>query len=276
MAITVDYKRVPGYPREEVTRNGARVIDRLRCDYTDRITLIKELLGFSIGGVLHVPHKYDPVDDTLESLYASTAEAEPIIGLESSTGNYKKAIVTVRYETPSYDVDLPQEEGETTYVTESLEPAAEFATLGRSGLYFGTVGGGDQKGLEELGMESPSKIIRMIDWVYTIHWMPFIPAAVWTHIGTVNSAAIFSHTLGKLFPAETLLCSNPTLTRQFTSEGIGAWEITWRFTYRPEGWNKFPRTDNAGSGGMNFENLRDVSGNAIPIYDLANFGALIY
>ena len=148
--------------------------------------------------------------------------------------------------------------------------------LTKKDLYFGTTGGGDQVPLENTGMEAPAKIMRMVDWVYTIHWLPFLPAAVWTHIGTVNNAAIWSLTLGKLFEQETLLCGNPSLTRQFTSEGIGAWEITWRFTYRKEGWNKFPRTDNAGAAGINMEHIRTEAGIAIPFYELKNFGELIY
>ncbi len=263
MAITVAYSRIPGYPRESVSRESVTVVDKLQCDWTDRITLAKELAGFVVGGVLHRPHEYDAGEEPLYRVYAKTVDIDPIIGLDSG-GEYTKAQLTVTYGTLSYDVDAPGEQGSTLYVTENLEPASEFITLPNNGLFWGT----DHKQLES--GESPAKIIRMVDWVYTIHHLGFIPAWIWTHPGTVNNAAITSWELGKSFAAETLLCGNPSLSREITSEGATAWTITIRMTYRAETWNKFPRPSAAG-GILTWEYVEDAGETNIPIYTLADF-----
>ncbi len=86
------------------------------------------------------------------------------------------------------------------------------------------------------------------------------------------------------FPTETLLCGNPSASREIKSTGnIGnAWTITYRFTYKnngtiddPRGWNHFPRTDNADIGGINYEHLTDSNDANVPIYTLANFSTVI-
>jgi len=265
MAITVPYDRVPGYPREEFAPEGISVVDKFQCDYADRITLAREMLGFTVGSILHPPHEYDAVSERLRGVYAKKAEIEPHGGIDTN-GDYSKAFVTIHYATTEY------EEVGTIYVTEGIEPSAEFITLGRKGLYFGT--GATKVSLEDANVEAPARILRTLDWIYTIHRAPYLPTAIWTHIGCVNNAWVYSGPLNKLFLAETLLCGNPSPEREFTNMGIPVWTITLRFSYRPEGWNKFPRTDNAGAGGVNFESITDGT-NAIPIYPLADFSQLI-
>jgi len=271
MSITIAYERVPGFPREEITPEGISIVDKFQCAYADRVTLAKEMLGFVVGSTLHLPDEYDAGDEPLRYVYAKKAEMEPLGGIDTN-GDYSKAFVTIHYGTLNYDAELPDEAGTTVFVSEGIEPSAEFITLGRQGLYFGT--GATAVSLENANVEAPARVLRMIDWVYTIHRVPYLPSAIWTHVGCVNNAAVYSRTLNKTFAAETLLCGNPSLEREFTSAGVTAWTITFRFSYRPEGWNKFPRTDNAGAGGVNFEAITDGT-NAIPIYPLANFGQLI-
>ena len=94
----------------------------------------------------------------------------------------------------------------------------------------------------------------------------------------LNFKAIRSWTLGILFPAETLLCGNPTAVRNIhTISTPDTWTMTWRFTYKnngtlqvPYGWNHFPRTDTADADGIKYERITNGTDN-IPIYPLANF-----
>ena len=279
MAITVDYDELVGSPTEELTFSGAVVHRQLICDWADRLTLAKELLGWTVGGVLHPPDLYDPEgDEPLYSIYARDCTVEPFIAPSDVSGSsYKKAKLTVIYRTPEYTEAPPA--GETVYISESLEPAAEFLTLNRKGFYFGT--GASKVSLEENDLEAPAKIDRMIDWVYTIHRVPTLITAYFDLPGKVNNAAVYSRSLNITFPAETLLCGNPSLSREITSTGITAWTITFRFTYKnsgtiasPLGWNYFPRTDNADSGGINYEQITDGT-DAIPIYTLADFSTVV-
>ena len=74
----------------------------------------------------------------------------------------------------------------------------------------------------------------------------------------------------RTFPAETLLYNPPRLERDITTEGARAWRVTYRFTYRPEGWNKFPRR-----GYDTMETVYKAGGAALEVYDTGDFTELI-
>ena len=272
MAITVSYDRVPGYPQETLSRQEAGAVDQLQCAWADRITLAKELLGYSIGGVLYTPHEFDFGDDPIDNIFCKAVDIEPMggggraVSLDGS-GNPLKAILTATYGLLDYS---HPDEG-TVYVSESLEPAAEFLTLGEKDLWW------DNTQTESVTTsEVPGMIIRMIDWVYTIHFSAGIPDWVWTHPGTINNANVYSRELDKTFAAETLLCGNPSLSREVTFNGATAWTITARFTYRPETWNKFPHTDTTGA--LAFDTIYDKTtptGVAKEFYTPADFGSIV-
>jgi len=263
--ITVSYERRPGYPQEDMSYKEATIIDKLICAYADRITLAKQLLGFRIGSIIYSPHEYDAGDEPLANLFAKDVHIDPIIGLDGE-GSYTKAELTIRYQHFTYSLTPP--EGETVYVSESLEPASEFLTLSHEGLYW------DNAQAEPLdSTAAPAKIIRMMDWVYTIHQISSIPSWVWTHPGAVNAASTKSKELNKTFAAQTLLCGNPSLSREITSEGTTAWTITVRLTYRIDGWNKFPHTEE--NGALSMDTIYDGAGAAKTFYATANFGNII-
>lgn len=263
MATTVAYDRVPGYPKESITRSGSIVTDMMQCEWTDRIALAKELLGFTIGSILYKPDEYNAGDDALLGLYCSNVVTDPVVGLDLATGDYKKARLTVTYENPDYDIDnVP--DGSTVYVTESLEPSAEFLTLSEKGLYWS-----DDEDVE--ANDAPQKIVRMMDWVYTKHSITSQAPIneMFNLLGYVNDASVYSRALNRYFSAETLLYGNPSLTREVTDEGTTAWTITYRFAWRnngtyvsPQGWNHFPRSKKDTSGVMNFERIYNAKGGA--------------
>jgi len=261
--LSIDYTREPGYPKERITRTEVEVVDMMQCAWADRITLTKELLGHTFAGILFSAHKYDFGDDKIGNIYCKDVSIIPRITINSS-GEYITALLEVVYGNLGYS----EPEQGVVYVTESLEPASEFLTLSHEGLYW------DVAQAEPLGdTDAPAVILRMIDWVYTLHFMSHIPSWVWSHPGTVNNATVYSRELNKYFPAYTLLCGNPTLSREVTSEGTTAWTITARFTYRYETWNKFPRTTEAGA--LDFYPIYDKNGNAKAFYTATNFGSIV-
>ena len=278
MAVTITYTEKAGSPKEYLTSKEVVVERRLMCVWEDRLVLARELLGFWWGGIYYLPDMYLPQgNEKLYYVYADDVNIEPVISGPKVTGmGYEKALLTVTYRLQ----DFYQVDDDNVLITEHIEPASEFITLDREGLGFGT--GADRKELKEENMEAPSKINRMIDWVYTLHQQAWLFAYHFDLAGKVNNAVVRSRSLGVTFPAETLLCGNPSASREITRAGNYSWTITYRFTYKnegtiavPLGWNHFPRTDNADSGGINFERLTDSNDANVPIYTLANFSTVV-
>lgn len=265
--ITIDYSERPGSPVEELTfSDGIRVIRTLRCAYEDRMTLARQLNGYVESGVLHLAHKYEPrfSDVDLDYVYCQSVTIDPFEGLSKSgvtNGWYKYAKLTVNYGT------IDRNEVGTTYVTETLQPASEFLTLDRT-LYWDS---GQAEAVES--SQSPGILISMTEWQYTVHGLEIPPAAVIDLPGKVNVATVYSEALDYTFPAGTLLCGNPTMTRQFTTFGTTSWTVTFRFMYRRYGWQFIPRPD--GSGGVEFVRLYDSGGNTVPLYETGDFSVIV-
>ncbi len=266
--MAVSYTEKAGSPREYLYRGLAEVERKLICNWAERITLARELLGYYRNHYYYPPDQYRPAgNETLYNIYAYECQIEPI-------GTYEKALVTVRYK--FQDQYLVGEN--PVFITERIEPAAEFLTLTKTGLYFGT--GGSKVPLGD-DIEAPAKIIRMFDWVYTLRGIFELTAPYYDLPGKVNDAEVYSRALNRFFPAETLLCGNPSAERDITRDGAFTWTVTYRFTYRnqgtlasPKGWNHWPRTDNADVTGIKFEKITDGTDN-VPIYTLADFTAVI-
>ncbi|KKN11661.1 hypothetical protein LCGC14_1024130 [marine sediment metagenome] len=281
MAVTVTYSELPGSPKEHLRYGFAEVERYLLCDWESRIRLAKELLGFWGSGAFNPPDQYIAAEgsERLYNVYAYDCNIEPFISTPDTAGlSYKKAKLTVYYKV----MDFRGVDEGYTWVTEYLEPASKYVTIDRRGLYFGT--GASAVRLENENVEVPDKINRMIDWVYTIHNVPRIYAAGFDLQGTVNDDAVWSNSLGMNFPTETLLCGNPTASREIKTTGPGtgtSWTVTYRFTYMnngtladPKGWNHFPRTDNASSSGLSYERITNATDN-IAIYNTADFSQIV-
>lgn len=274
-------------PRIVLRRGKATTTRILKCAANDAINLSRQLLGWNeVSGKnirIYQPHHYEgPGTSTLKllNLYAVEVSIAPFGAQKASPSDttiaeYTHAILTVSYETPEYD---QPEGGEITYISESLEPSAEFMTLPTKGLYWGA--GGTQP-LDDT--EAPGKIVRLIDWVYTLHFVPYLPPAVMLLPGTVNMYDVYSRRLNWWFAWGTLLCGNPSLRRETTNLGTTAWTITMRFTYRnagtfaaPLGWNVFPRPSIIDAlGNIYYDTIKNVNGNTVLIYPPADVSSLI-
>lgn len=280
MGVTVDYDELPGSPREHLRFGSAEVERYLLCNWNERIRLTRELLGYWLGWVWQKPDQYTAPEgsERLYNLYAYDCQIEPIKSTPITSGlSYNKAKLTVLYKV----MEFQNIDESSTWITEHLEPASEFLTLDRTNLYFGT--GASKVPLDD-DVEAPAKINRMVDWVYTIHNVTQLSSAYFDLIGYVNNAAVCSNSLGIWFPAETLLCGNPSASREIktTTSATGTtWTVTYRFSYKnngtiaaPKGWNHFPRTDTASSAGLVYERITNGTNN-IPIYNTADFSQVI-
>lgn len=300
MSITLDktlneisYGWVAGYPKEEI-RGGEMVVQhKYYCAWGDRLAFTKELLGYWQGNIFQEPHQYIAEGGlTVYNIYARNVSIKPIVSPSSDTNHYAYAEMEVEYgKIDWYYYPVPDDPDEPANIygnvvafSERIDPATEYLTLNRQGLYWGT--GNDSVRIEDEDIETPTKIIKMIDWVFTRYRQRQIYTDHLDLIGKVNDTAIRPPTLGMSFPAETLLCGNVSAERDFTYSTFNStmnsdWTVTYRFTYRnngtyssPKGWNHFPRTDNISTAGIQWERITDNTNN-IPIYDTADFNTTL-
>lgn len=247
-------------PEYEITRT-------FKCAWKDMGDFIRELCGYVevVGdeAVYHAPDTYDLLDVTL---YCTHCEFQPFAGKTSNADDaqvatYDYARVTAHYEIPDYD----RQAGEETYVTERLRSVSEFLTLPHKGLKWLS----DLANLE--ATEAPALVMRMIVWEYTVHKAVTLPDAVFDLASRTNNAPVKSARLNRVFGTETLLCGDPETEREVTSEGVGLWTVTFRFVYRPTGWNYWPRSDSAAL----FDQITLDGVNPRKPYVPADFGIII-
>jgi hypothetical protein len=269
---TVAYEELAGSPRERLTESGFHATRLLKCAWADRIELCSQLLGSvqaAAGRAVHVlPARYPH----MPRARAVAAAAEPFDTLvtaaagDPQTADYQCARVTVHYATQSFDTE-PQEQAAEPFVTETLQPTAEFITLAALDLFWSNPPGSGGMALDD--HEAPGKLIRGLDWGYTRHFAPRVPPAAFELIGRVNADVVVSRTLGHSFDPGTLLYNPPAIRRVTTGAAAVAWELAYRFSFRPQGWNRAWRTATAA-----FEPLY-THGGPYAIYPDADFAPLL-
>lgn len=239
--ITVDYEEMSPSPEGTHAADMQSTVRIFQCVWNQRMLFIKQLLGWSefLAGnqFIHSAHSYQPEGMLKPQLCVEISSIKGFGALVESPedihiAEYHKALITARYEIPTFEIN---EDPSVPYISESIEPASEFMTLNNEGLYW------DAGQVNPIGSsEAPSMIIRMFDWVYTLHRCAAIPSELVTLIGCTNLYPIYSRVLNMWFAPGTLLLGNPTMQREHTSLGTSMWTITIRLTAREMGWNNFP------------------------------------
>lgn len=222
--LSTECYELNGSPVEEATDTSFTATVRLRCPWPLRRQLAAELSDYTLyQGASGVAARVRSI---------SIAPLTDVQGAGSLLeADYEEAVLTVRY---VFDRDTPTEDG-GDLLSETLEPTAQNLTMAWERFRWAAGGQSLEPG------EVPSKILRGMDYVLTKYNLSAIPAAALTLVGCCNDAPVTAVTLGLTFPAETLLFNPPTLHRK-VSLGPSAenrWTATYRFTYKPEGWNTF-------------------------------------
>jgi hypothetical protein len=301
-------------PTVDISVEGSTGTRILKCAWADRNTLLEQVLGVELikpvnpnpgndddnfPPVLYYNNFFAPEDDEADvyifdsqqmpgypGLFASSIKIEPFSNSTGKDANnaatYEFALLTITYRSRSYD--FPGEDGgapddpETVLLTENLQPAAEFLTLNASGLKWGTTVSSPTSPERTVGAaDAPQHIVRMTEWIVTIHKVPAIPRIFTTIPGIINSLPIISRTTGLRYAERTLLCGNPTSSRRWTSQGLELWDITLRFIHRPQAdWNKFPDTGGGADtdSGLKWNYIFDANDNVILPYTIAIFKAI--
>lgn len=233
-------------PSEALDDQGLASTRLLRCAWVDRLTLASQLkvahrIVLTSGPTTRVFFKGDryPHDDSIfvRNISSIRPVDGPIDDPDPRVAKYKTAKLTVNYTIQDFDPNQ-QDEDAVKYADEELSTAAEFLTLPSTSLFW------DAGGTLPLGTEANvSRLIRMMEWVFTFTELDTIPQGLLINTGTVNDVSVLSRSLGITFPAETLLYNGSRSSRELFIEGARAWRTALRFTFRPQGWNKFFRDD---------------------------------
>jgi len=235
------YTEFPGSNTLSFSRDSIKGRRLFKVDWGDRINFCKALLGY-VTSVGHVPLRslaetFPGYDD----LYCQDANIEPD-GVQSEVdgeASYIVAKITAEY-TPwrrgttnaeSEDVDDELEEAMATF-TQGADIAGEFLSIPAS--RFRYVGATTTTGGDVAGIDYPvGRLTGNVDFTLTSDSEAEVPlTAIRACVGRVNSVVWFGAAAGHT------IFLGASINRTITSEGVGAWEIAYRFRERIEAtWN---------------------------------------
>lgn len=250
------YKELNGWPKEKWTQDAFTAERLLICAWDDRDEVVAEMAAN--GGQLY-PYKpwmgARSVGASAVGYGTMKGEASPGLGY------YDEAAVTVYYSTSA--PTMVSTGG--AYVSESIEPSAEYLQVDYEDFRWGS-----SSGTEAKPSEAPTKLIPGIDYILTFHRVMYIPDAANTLVDYCNAGPVSAYTLRRTFPAETLLYRGYTASRDLGGGSSMTWKYSLRFSYRPAGWNTFWRAETG-----TFEPIYHVNGSGRYInHPLGNFGML--
>lgn len=242
MAVTVSYAEVSGSPTHETWGDGGSFeAERiLRCAWSERHKLAIQLKG-TIGGVVVAPTGYPSLSFAIVRDVKIRPEGERVTST-SGLNTYEYALLSVQYATHSPTArggqSVTYDDGNGVVVEETFDPSAEFMTIGVSGLNWSTPATA-AGALQEV--EAPSRMLRTLDISITRYRTAQPDPDENSYMGCVNSEIITSIATGQQFAAGTLLFLGVTMSVSYDENGDTNWTTVHRFTYKPTGWNLFPR-----------------------------------
>lgn len=269
---TVVYEEIHGSRREDLSDQGIRGSRTLKCAWADRITLARDLRGYTepsgTDQIIHLPQVLPGWSNVpVSAVSISGFGASSSDGGNTTIASYAHALLDVTYQ-PNGSED--NQGGDNPFASESIEGAAEFLKLSSEKLYW------DNAQTEPvLDAEAPGRLIRMLDWTIQIEEMASLPSDLFSLVGYVNQNSAISPRFGYQFEAETLLLQPPRIRRKITTDGTGTWAVDIKLTFRPGGWNKFFRSGQTTSGVWNPVPMYDSSGNELKTYPTGDFATLL-
>jgi hypothetical protein len=224
---------------------------RLQCNWGDRFALINDLLS--------TPQPY-PKTAGLGGMVPYAVSARCVtLGNESPIQNGQGIDYLFAY------IDVNYNAGVVDLANEEIEPNMEAIPLDYR--YFNFGGTASPKLLLE--GEAPPLILQSFNFVRTRYRLSVIPTDFLNAVGCVNQYSYTSAILGFTFPAETLLFLPAPCSRSFTNFGTTGFTMVTKFGYKPNGWNKYWRTQTQA-----FESIY-LNGSSTPyrsytLYDMTN------
>ncbi len=223
------------FPKEKVELEGFSATRKLIVDWTDRQTVMDDLIGRGVGVLGEIyPYRITSgarvISVTSEPLPGSATKGSGEVAV------YEKALLTVNYSTPRGGNRGERAGGGGSIISESIEPWVENTVVDHRGLAWENPSGGISIPLNP--GEAPSKLETGYDYVFTRHRLTSIPSAPSNLIGTSNESPIFTVFSGINFPTQTLLMLPFTVQHTVAAgSNSSVWTITYRFRFKPNGWN---------------------------------------
>jgi hypothetical protein len=234
--ITVPYSIMHNGRNESVDTNGVYATMVFLVDWSDRWQFIRDVAGKSVivgpsSGptiVRSAPLQYP--DN--KNLYANGVSVEPIgVSYCTTSGAYAKAEITVTFGTLSFDSEVSQGTQNTVYRSIEIDMSAQLMSLPTSPFEFATPSGGFKPNTNQV---NPGLLMPQAQITITSHQVPYLDTElIFGFIGSINLYTFYGMAPG------TCLFLGVQCRRQATSEGLQAWEISYRFSFRPIDWNKF-------------------------------------
>ncbi len=257
LPVTENYDELQGSPVETDAVMDFQATRVLRCAWADRLTLADQMLtGYLVnlgadcdGNV--IVSRMGQLYPYRDGIFADTCHIEPFsTDISAVNGNgqfagYSWAKVTVHYKPYSFDVITGN-----LLAEESVRVSTQVVHIPYAQLYWaGTPPVALNQG------ESPTKIIRVLEWSLSYRQLLVIPSCWLDATGNVNCDEVTSPQLNRTFAPESLLYHGPEITRVVGESGRQYWNVTLSFSHLldPAGgstgisWNYVQRGPNFGA-----------------------------
>lgn len=207
------------------------------CAWVDRWKFLKELRGSTTitgGSGGKITRLLPAVYPDNNYLYAFDAKVTPFgnnRGLGPNQITYDYAKIDVTFKTADYNFDNSQSTGEpavdsVTFGTVDLAFSGEFLSLPTNHKFQFVTSG-------KASSQSQGVLVPNIEYSITRHQIPFLPVTIIKGLmGRINAAAWYG------FDPETVMFVGGSARRSATTEGLQAWDLDYRFLWRPYSWNK--------------------------------------
>ena len=258
---TVNFAELHGFPQSRWQLGVFTATRKLICPWSDRVQLLMDIGGSWDG--LSYPYPEGPVDGNgYSTAFAYSATSLPFPAEErqdealsasqqQSLAEYDKAVITLLYSNRLMQYD----HGSDTFYTEKFAPVALHEAIDNRELHW-------VNGNGPLVKPAPGIIHYGWEYTLTLHWQTDFPPNVGSLIGSVNENPVFTYS-GPSYAAETLMYKPPTVEHSATVGALDKWEVTYRWTYHPWGWNEFWRVET-----NDFEPIFTANGNRYIQYPL--------
>lgn len=239
---TIEFDELSGSEAIELAepiREASSAVRKFLIKWESREQFLADLLGglVTAGGqqVLREPDKHP----TWPWLYARAARVEGLgaIDADDTPVGYPKAVVTATYRPLTQDG--AGQFGSEVFITETQEASAEMISIPKEKLFWDQGPNIDDPVQDEV---TAAKRVVLIRATITVHHWANPPLSEMTdRVGKINGAA-FTALIVK-WPKEKLLFDGFGINTDITSQGIGAFQITYNFTFRSAGWQKLMNPD---------------------------------
>jgi hypothetical protein len=254
---------VKNYPLEEASIGVFKARRLMRCPWADRYTEASDILDPTSSDFIY-PYTSFTTALARKVRIRPYPEGRISEGDTSEQASYSQALLDVFYSTLG-----PALWNNTTLLHEEFHPRMKDGPASVKGLVWDV--GDDAVPVKH--KEAATRLNASAIYLLQYPRETAIPAAVLTHFGSVNAAAVTAYWLGLTFPAETLLYLGADIIHNVGTDGSRTYDIRHQFLYKandngegPLGWNWFWRELT-----QQYEQLRTPDGNTLDRYPPKDF-----